>query len=53
VYSWDLTGHGTSQFPEKKIFCLAGFSDKVFNTMALLEQDRGALIKEIEAVELA
>jgi hypothetical protein len=52
VYSWDLQGYGSSQFPENKIFCLAGFSDKVFNTMALLESDRQALIKEIENVQL-
>ena len=26
IYSWDLKGYGTLQFPESKIFCLAGFS---------------------------
>ena len=50
VYSWDLQGNSTAQFPERKIFCLAGFSDKVFNTMALMESDRDALIKEIEKI---
>lgn len=53
VYSWDLQGYGTSQFPERKVFCLSGFSDKVFNTMALLESDRASLVKEIENVNLS
>lgn len=52
VYSFDLQGYGTLQFPEKDVYCLAGFSDKVFDTMQLLETDREALLHEIEAVEL-
>lgn len=30
----------------------AGFSDKIFDVMKLLESDRGALISEIEKIEL-
>jgi hypothetical protein len=34
------------------VYQLAGFSDKVFDTMALLETDRLAPVKEINAIEL-
>lgn len=53
VYSFDLTGYGSLQFPESNVFALAGFSEKVFDLMQLLETDRNALIKRIEAVELS
>lgn len=52
IYSFDLTGHGTLQFPEPQVFCLAGFSEKVFDIMKLLEQDKNALVNAIESVEL-
>jgi len=52
VYSFDLQGYGSLQFPEQNVFALAGFSDKVFALMQLLETDRMALIREIEKVEL-
>lgn len=52
VYSFDLAGQGTLQFPEKNVFCLAGFSDKTFDIIKLMEQDRNALINEIEKVEI-
>jgi hypothetical protein len=52
VYSFDLQGYGSLQFPEQNVFALAGFSDKVFDLMQLLETDRLALIRQIEKVEL-
>jgi 60 kDa SS-A/Ro ribonucleoprotein len=52
VYSFDLAGYGSLQFPENNIFAIAGFSEKIFDVMKLLEQDRNALIAEIEKVEL-
>lgn len=52
LYSFDLNGYGTLQFPEKKVYALAGFSDKVFDIMELLESDREAMIHEIEKVEI-
>lgn len=52
VYSFDLTGYGSLQFPEQQVFALAGFSDKVFDIMKLLETDRMALVHKIEKVEL-
>lgn len=48
IYSFDLAGHGTSQFPSNKVCALAGFSEKIFSVMSLLETDRNALVKEIE-----
>lgn len=50
IYSFDLAGLGTMQFPESKVFCLAGFSDKIFQTMAMLETDKQALLNEIKAI---
>jgi hypothetical protein len=52
VYSFDLAGYGDMQFPEQNVFCLAGFSEKVFDVMKMLETDKAAMIKEIEKVEL-
>jgi hypothetical protein len=52
VYSIDLQGYGSLQFPEKSVFALAGFSEKVFDTMKLLESDPQALLHEIEKIEL-
>lgn len=47
VYSFDLAGYGSLQFPQSRVFCLAGFSDKIFDVMSLLEQDREALVNTI------
>lgn len=50
IYSFDLTGYGTIEFPQEKVYCLAGFSDKVFNIMKMLETDRNAFVKKINEV---
>ena len=52
VYSFDLAGYGTLQFPERNVFCLAGFTDKALETLKLLDGDAGSLVRQIEAVEL-
>lgn len=52
IYSFDLAGYGTLQFPEKEVYTLAGFSDKTMDTMKFLEEDKSALIREIEGIEL-
>ena len=52
VFSFDLNGYGSLQFPERQVCCLAGFSDKTLETLKLLDSDPGALIRMIEAVEL-
>lgn len=51
VYSFDLNNYGSMQFPEKNVYCLAGFSDKIFDIMSVLEEDRNALIHKIESVK--
>lgn len=50
VYSFDLKNYGSMQFPEANVFALAGFSEKVFDIMKLMEQDKRALINEIKKV---
>jgi hypothetical protein len=50
VYSFDLNSYGSMQFPESKVFCLAGFSEKIFSIMSLFEKDKKALINEIREV---
>jgi hypothetical protein len=52
VYSFDLAGYGTLQFPQSKVYCLAGFSEKVFDIMKLLEEDKNALVNKIKKVSL-
>jgi len=52
IFSWDLAGLTTMQFPENQIYCLAGFSDKVFDVMKYLEEDRNALISKINSIEI-
>ena len=52
VFSFDLAGYGTLQFPERNVFCLAGFSDKALQTMRFLEEDKHALLREIEAIPI-
>jgi len=51
LYSFDLQGYGTSQFPEQNVYALSGFSDKVFDMIDSLEQDRDAMIKRIEKLQ--
>lgn len=51
VFSFDLAGNGSLQFPERQVYCLAGFSDRSLEIMALLESDRQALVNRINAVE--
>lgn len=52
IYSFDLNGYGTMQFPAQKVFAIAGFSEKILSIMTILEQDKTSLIKEIKKIEL-
>jgi hypothetical protein len=52
VFSWDLAGYGTLQLPENKVYCLAGFSEKVFDVISALKEDRNALINKINSISL-
>lgn len=49
LYSIDLAGYGTSQFPQDKVYLLAGLSQKIFDLMKFLEEDKTALIKKVES----
>lgn len=51
VYNWDVQGHGTLQFPENQVAVLAGWSDKVFDIMKLVETDKKALVNTIKAID--
>jgi hypothetical protein len=52
IYSFDLQGYGTLMFPERNVFAVAGFSEKVFDFMAKVEVDRNAMVNEIRKVEI-
>jgi len=52
IYSFDLKGSGTSQFPEERVALMYGFSVKVFDVMGVLETDRHALINLIDKIDL-
>lgn len=52
IYSFDLNGSGTMQFPEEKVFALAGFHGDILEIMGVLEQDKNALINKIESITL-
>lgn len=51
MYSISLKEYGTTVFSDK-VFKLHGWSEKIFDVMAILEQDKNALINEIEKIEL-
>lgn len=50
VYSFDLNSYGSLQFPEQNVFAIAGFSEKIFDVMKLMETDKRALINAINGV---
>lgn len=52
VYTMDMSGYGTTNLSQDKIYQLAGFSEKIFDLMAKLEVDRNALVNEIKKVVL-
>jgi len=52
IWSFDLMGYGDMQFPEHNVYCIPGYSDKVFDVMGILVQDKMNLIKEIDAIDL-
>lgn len=53
MFVFDLAGMPSMQFPESNTYFVAGFSEKVFDLMAAMEQDRDALVNAVEAVSLA
>lgn len=52
IFSFDLSGYGSLQFPEQNVVALAGFSDKTLPLLKMLDQDQNALIKLIEEIDL-
>jgi hypothetical protein len=48
IYSFDLAGAGSNMWPEKKVYALAGFSEKIFDILKMMEQDRNALVNTIK-----
>lgn len=50
LFSFDVTGYGTSQFPEKDVFCLAGISDKSFELMQYLDEGLGSMVDKIRQI---
>lgn len=50
IYSFDLKNYGSMQFPQDKVFCLAGFSEKVFDIMKMMETDKNAMINEVKKI---
>lgn len=52
MYSIDLAGYGTLQVPEKDVYCLAGFSEKIFDIMRYLEEDKNALLNVIQSYSI-
>lgn len=52
IYSFDLNSNGSMQFPEKNVFAIAGFSEKVFDVMKYMETDKNSLIKDINKIQL-
>lgn len=52
IYSFDLSGYGSLQFPENNVYAIAGFSEKSFDIIKLFEQDKNALVNKIESIEL-
>jgi hypothetical protein len=52
VFSFDLKGYGTLQFPQERVYCLAGWSDRVFEIMQKLDRDPEALVHDVESVPM-
>lgn len=52
VFSFDLQGYGSLHFPQRDVYCLAGFSDKTLEILKQLDANQAAFIQQIEAIEL-
>lgn len=50
IYSFDLQGYGSLQFPQPNVYAIAGFSEKVFDLMNMMDEDRNAMVNEIKKV---
>ncbi len=52
IFSWDLKGHGTLQFPRERVYALAGWSDRALERVERLDRDPQALLREVGAIPL-
>jgi len=52
IYSFDLNGYGTSQFPDSQVRLFSGFSEQVLEVMKKSELDKNALLNEVESIEV-
>ena len=51
IYSFDLTGYGTSMFPQANICAIAGLNFAVFDLIQQCEGSVNAMVEEIDAVQ--
>jgi len=52
LYSFDLTGYGTLQTPQKNTYLVAGFSDKIFDLFKYLNDGVDQLVKRINEYQV-
>jgi len=52
IYSIDLAGYGSTNWEQGRVVQIAGLNEKIFDLMEMVEQDREALIHEIERVQI-
>lgn len=52
IYSMDLAGYGTVQFPGDRTVAIAGFSEKIFDLMKMFETDKVKLVEEIKKIKI-
>ncbi len=52
VYSFDRQGTGSVRFPQERVYCLAGWDERLFEVLQRLDRDPVDLLREVEAVSL-
>ncbi len=50
IYSFDLNGYGSLQFPQNRTVCVAGFSEKIFDVIKSFEEEGRSLLQKVNAV---
>lgn len=52
LYALDLAGYGDLQFPQNNAFHVGGWSEKIFDVIKILNQDKNALFNTIKNYEI-
>jgi 60 kDa SS-A/Ro ribonucleoprotein len=52
LFMVDLAGMGSIQFPAAGVYCVSGFSEKIFETIKMFSEDRDALVTQVNAVNM-